>query len=80
MSDIGKILGEAYRSRYEMLFKHHPKRDEIIPKLVAGGNSVEQVDLWFAEAENYNWDYMSNKIKNAPVNADGTITFKVVRD
>lgn len=71
---LGKILGETYRSVYEENFKDHPDKDRIVEALVKGGNSIEQVDAWFGEANYYTWE----KIRNAPrpePNADGTVTF-----
>lgn len=74
-SELGKIIGEIYRTQYEEQFKDHPKKDEIVEHLVKGDSSIEQIDLWFAEASHYTW----KRIMNSPLpkpNADGTVTFK----
>jgi hypothetical protein len=77
VSEIGKILGEMYRSNYERYFKDHPDKDKIVEALVTGTyESTEQVDRWFDEGEYYSAKHLDEALAKLPVNKDGTVTFK----
>lgn len=56
---MGKKLLELYRDRFNEHFKNHPNGKEIVSMLVRGECPKELVDLWFAEAEMYNWEKLS---------------------
>jgi hypothetical protein len=75
---LGNMLGELYRSRYEQQFENHPNKDEIVEHLVKGDSSIEQIELWFAEATRYTW----KKIMEAPrpkPDKDGNVTFQIYK-
>ena len=72
------FIGEIYKCKYEEQFADHPAKDVIVERLVSGGNSVEQIDLWFAEASYYTWKKLMNGPRPKP-NEDGTVTFKLYK-
>ena len=53
---VTQMLLELYRPRFMEQFKNHPKGAELVEMLCQGDNPKELVDLWFAEAEMYNWE------------------------
>lgn len=73
------FLGELYKSHFEKVFENHPNKDEIIPKLVAGDNSTEQVDAWFQEANQHNWEAL-NKAAQKNVTDGGFVKFERYED
>ena len=73
---VMQIILNAYRPRFERQFEHHPQREEIVDKLVAGDNPIELVELWFAEADRYSAEHMLNTIGNATPDAEGNIRFE----
>lgn len=60
---LGSFLGELYKPRYEQQFADHPNKDEIVKRLVSGDASVEQIELWFAEASSYAWKIIMSERK-----------------
>lgn len=78
--ELKHMLGELYKTSYEQQFKDHPNCTEIVEKLVAGDNSFEQIDLWFAEASHYTWKKIMERTNTVPEpNEDGTVTFQIYR-
>lgn len=78
MDSVSSILGELYRARYEDNFKYHPNKDEIVEALVKGDNTVEQIELWFAEASSYTWQKIMNAPRPEP-DEDGNVTFQIYK-
>lgn len=70
------VILNAYRPRFEEQFKNHPKGKEIVEKLCSGDNPPELVDLWFSEAESYNWKALRSAER--PGDENGCVTFRVI--
>lgn len=73
---VMQIILNAYRPRFEEQFKYHPNKEEIVDRLCEGGNPIELVELWFAEADRYSAESMLNAIGNASVETNDTIRFE----
>jgi hypothetical protein len=72
------FLGEVYKNVFEEKFKDHPKKDEIVAKLVDGDLDPVLVDLYFTEAEIFTHEAIKEAITKAEPDENGYITFKVV--
>lgn len=71
-------LGEIYRKQFEIIFRNHPDKDEIIKKLIKGDNDPTLIDLWFEEAEYYSWQKIMNTPKPKP-DKNGIVKFEIYK-
>lgn len=77
MEIFEKLLLSVYEPMFRNQFKYHPESEAIVGKIMAGNNSPELTELWFAEAEHYGWKHLTDKRTiNDNGNSDGTIRFE----
>lgn len=74
---LGRVLLDLYRPRFEEQFRNHPKGKEIVELMCQGDNPPELVDLWFAEAESYNWKTLMSAAPRGP--SGQPIKFQVIK-
>lgn len=77
------MLLDLYRPRFMTQFQNHPRGAEIVEMLCQGDNPKELIDLWFAEAERYNWEKLMQGANRGPagqISEDGkTVIFQVFK-
>lgn len=71
------ILKDIYEPRMRAIFKHHPKCDEIMERIMSDEDiSANQYGIWYDEAEKATHDHLMQLADNMPVNSDGTVTIR----
>lgn len=79
---LAPFVWKCYGKVFEHRFRYHPKKEEILKRMEEGDFSAELIDLWFAEAEMYEWEKLIKRIPggdSGPCGPSKTITFKMHR-